>query len=179
VGPGPSATVPQRVGDVDRAAIHWIARHRHRSLDRLAAGLAHLGRGGILWIAVGAAAHGFDLRRQRVTLQLALGVLAAYAGSAGLARLIRRGRPCHGSDVALIECPDGPGLPSDQVAGAFAGASALSASLPRLALPLNALALAVAAARVYAGVHYPSDVLGGAAIGVLAGRAASARAASN
>ncbi|MDQ3876083.1 MAG: phosphatase PAP2 family protein [Actinomycetota bacterium] len=173
------ATVQAPLADADRAAVDWFVRRRRESLARLAVGLAHLGRGGVLWIAAGAAAHGFDIGRQRTTLRLALGVLAAYAGSAGLARLIGRGRPCHGNDIALIECPDGPGLPSDQVAGAFAGATALSASVPRLALPLYALALSIAAARVYAGVHYPTDVLGGASIGVLAGRAASARAASN
>jgi membrane-associated phospholipid phosphatase len=168
------ATVLERLGDADRAAIDWLVRHRRGGLDRIAVSLAHLGRGGVLWIATSMAGHGFDTGRQRSTLRLALGVLAAYAGSAALARLIRRGRPCHGNDIALIECPGGPGLPSDQVAGAFAGATALSASLPRLVLPLHALALSIAAARVYAGVHYPTDVLGGASIGLLAGRAAAA-----
>ena len=174
------ATVRAPLTDADRAAIDWFVRQRRESLARLSVGLAHLGRGGVLWIAAGAAVHGFDIRRQGSTLRLALGVLAAYAGSAGLARVIGRGRPCHGNDIALIECPGGPGLPSDQVAGAFAGATALSASLPRLVLPLYGLALSIAAARVYAGVHYPTDVLGGASIGVLAGRVvSSARAARN
>ena len=172
------ATVQAPLADADRAAVDWFVRHRRESLARLAVGLAHLGRGGVLWIAIGVAGHGLT-GRPWSTIRLAVGVLTAYAGSAGLARVIRRGRPCQGNDIALIECPGGPGLPSDQVAGAFAGASALSASLPRLALPLHALALSVAAARVYAGVHYPTDVLGGAAIGILAGRTASRSPTSN
>ena len=38
--------------------------------------------------------------------------------------------------------------------------------MPRLAVPLYLLAAAIAFSRVYVGVHYPLDVLGGALLGI-------------
>jgi undecaprenyl-diphosphatase len=43
----------------------------------------------------------------------------------------------------------------------------LSFAFPKLAPALYVLAAAVAFSRVYVGVHYPLDVLGGAVLGVL------------
>jgi undecaprenyl-diphosphatase len=43
----------------------------------------------------------------------------------------------------------------------------LSFAFPRFAPLLYVLAAAVAFSRVYVGVHYPLDVLGGAALGAL------------
>ena len=45
--------------------------------------------------------------------------------------------------------------------------------LPALRLPLRVAAGTVAFSRVYTGVHYPGDVLVGAATGALLGRLAS------
>ena len=59
----------------------------------------------------------------------------------------------------------GTSFPSGHAATAFAGAVIL-AVLVRRAIPfLLTLAVLVAFSRIYVGVHYPLDVLGGAAIG--------------
>ena len=57
-------------------------------------------------------------------------------------------------------------FPSGHAATAFAGATALARFLPRRAVPLYLLAAAIAWSRVYVGVHYVSDVLVGAGLGV-------------
>jgi undecaprenyl-diphosphatase len=58
-------------------------------------------------------------------------------------------------------------LPSGHAATSFAAATVLAALLPRSrAAPLYLLAVAIAWSRVYVGVHYVSDVLAGAALGV-------------
>lgn len=58
-------------------------------------------------------------------------------------------------------------FPSGHAATAFAGATVLAALLPRSrVLPLLVLAAAVAWSRVYVGVHYVSDVVAGAVLGV-------------
>jgi membrane-associated phospholipid phosphatase len=45
--------------------------------------------------------------------------------------------------------------------------------LPRLKLPLRVAAVIVAFSRVYTGVHYPGDVVVGATVGAVIGRATS------
>jgi undecaprenyl-diphosphatase len=66
-------------------------------------------------------------------------------------------------------------FPSGHAATSFAGAVLLASLLPRRAAwPLFALAVAIAASRVYVGVHYPLDVLLGAVLGVLVGLAVRA-----
>jgi membrane-associated phospholipid phosphatase len=155
---------------LDDAVMRQVRRRRRSALDAVAVGLAHAGRGGILWIAIAAA-----LRRYGggdPVRHTAVPVLASYAGSAVLARAIGRERPCREQNDALVDCPDGPSLPSDQAAAAFAGAIALSRSHPDLRSLLYATALAVAGARVYVGVHYPTDIAAGAACGILAARSA-------
>jgi undecaprenyl-diphosphatase len=58
-------------------------------------------------------------------------------------------------------------FPSGHATVSFACAAVLAAALPRLRVPLFALAALIAFSRVYVGVHYPSDVVGGAALGIL------------
>jgi undecaprenyl-diphosphatase len=58
-------------------------------------------------------------------------------------------------------------FPSEHATGAFAIAAGVGTYRHRLGLLLLVLAALVAFSRVYVGIHYPADVAGGAAIGVL------------
>ena len=68
---------------------------------------------------------------------------------------------------ALMHVPRDHSFPSGHAATSFACATVLAWAFPRLAVPLYLLAAAIAFSRVYVGVHYPLDVLAGAALGVL------------
>jgi undecaprenyl-diphosphatase len=61
-------------------------------------------------------------------------------------------------------------FPSGHASTAFAGATMLAAFAPRLRGPLYALAVLIALSRLYNGVHYPTDVLAGAALGTATAR---------
>jgi undecaprenyl-diphosphatase len=56
-------------------------------------------------------------------------------------------------------------FPSGHSASAFAFATAVGSVLPIDAIPIRALASAVAYSRVHTGVHYPADVIAGAWLG--------------
>jgi len=57
-------------------------------------------------------------------------------------------------------------FPSGHATVSFACATTLALAVPRLTWPLFALATLISFSRVYVGVHYPFDVLAGAALGV-------------
>jgi undecaprenyl-diphosphatase len=64
--------------------------------------------------------------------------------------------------------PSGFSFPSGHASSSFAGASALAFGFgKRGAIAAYVVAALIAASRVYIGVHYPSDVLAGAVIGVI------------
>jgi undecaprenyl-diphosphatase len=76
----------------------------------------------------------------------------------------------HGDVNQLIPHPNDASFPSDHVAGGFGFASASWGRTARwFSWVLTILTLLVMVARVYVGVHWPTDVLGGMAVGILSG----------
>lgn len=97
-----------------------------------------------------------------------LGSAMAATGATTTARKLwyRRPRPFEkdtGVDPALR--PSSASFPSGHAANAFAAARVLAALEPDKADDHYRAAAEVAASRVYAGVHYPSDVRAGAGLG--------------
>jgi undecaprenyl-diphosphatase len=68
--------------------------------------------------------------------------------------------------------PTSTSFPSGHSASAFAFATAVGSEVPALAVPLRALAAAVAYSRVHTGVHYPGDVVVGSLVGTTIGEVA-------
>lgn len=92
--------------------------------------------------------------------------------SAGVFKpLIGRPRPCHAMlhIHLLIPCGGGRAMPSAHAANALGQALLFSIPYPRFRWYLLACATIIAVSRVFVGVHYPGDVLGGMILGGLIG----------
>ena len=74
----------------------------------------------------------------------------------------------------LITAPTDYSFPSGHTGGAFIAATILLHYDKRLGIPVLILAIMIAFSRLYLYVHYPSDVIAGAIIGILLGRIAIA-----
>ncbi|MDH3295603.1 MAG: phosphatase PAP2 family protein [Acidimicrobiia bacterium] len=107
--------------------------------------------------------------------------ITVWAGVKAMKPMVGRGRPAHHLDRVLVRGPQqsGLGYPSGHTAVATTLAI-ISAPRLRFGGHLIAVALAVttAGARIYVGAHLPLDIVGGAAVGVLGGRAAELYLAS-
>ena len=109
-------------------------------------------------------------RRAALTGLAALGVTATVVNVA-VKPLARRRRPDRiAGEVPLarhVRMPSSRSFPSGHSAAAFAFSTGVGRVLPTAAVPLHALAAAVAYSRVHTGVHYAADVLAGAALALL------------
>ena len=112
--------------------------------------------------------------RPRTTLAVFVATVAAWRLDDLAKELIERPRPEGLVDGLVVrEHASGFGFPSGHGAMAFALAAVLHPVLPtRWRWVPWALAVAVALARLYVGVHWPMDVVGGAALGIAIGGAA-------
>ena len=139
-------------------------------------GITHVStRGGVWWLV---AAYLIIFRRG-LDRRAGFGILAAFVAHVALVEgalkhLVARIRPSDAlpnielRDGFLLD-PHSYSFPSGHATATFMVAFILGARFPRTRTPLFALAALVAISRVHLGCHYPSDVLAGAAVGILIG----------
>ena len=112
----------------------------------------------------------------QVTAMVAAGALGgANAITTIINGIVERPRPFVDNELTLLfYAPTDPSFPSNTASVGFALATAVFLRHRRLGGALYALAFCWGFARVYAGVHYPTDVLAGAAVGVVGALVAAA-----
>lgn len=156
---------------LDRVLQEWIVDHRLGVLDPLLEGITYAGSFGAIWLVLALILSGLTWRRSTLLARTAATILVAEAVSGGAKDWLDRDRPpLRDPDPApLVSLPVTSSFPSGHATVAFACATVLALAAPRLRWPLFALAALIAFSRVYVGVHYPLDVLAGAALGVLIG----------
>ena len=170
----------RRIEGADRELMRRASTARTPRLDRALVGITEAANYSRLWLAIAgmlASLDGAQGRRAARAGVVAI-VLASGVANGPAKLLVRRRRPQEQPGPTLIGMPGSTSFPSGHSASAFAFATATSRELPALAPALLPLAGAVSYSRVHTGVHYPSDVAAGAAIGIgcglLAGNVARA-----
>ena len=136
-----------------------------------------LANGSKLWFAI-AAAMALRPGLRRAAYEGVVAVLLATGTTQILNRLVDRPRPPADSPArrALPHQPTAPSFPSSHTAAATAFTTAVARRHPWVAAALAPLAGTLAYGRVRLRAHWPTDVLGGVALGVGAGRLARSAA---
>src|SRR5258708_219508 len=148
------------IAALDRAAMRRVAQNDSRLLDLVMPRLSRAANHGMLWT-------GLAIGRWRTGASGGRGAAVGVEGLGGGERAGGRGP----ASRQLQRAPRTTSFPSGHAASAAAFATGVALEQPALAAPVIVLAAAVGASRVVTGVHYPSDVLAGFAIGAAAGAA--------
>ncbi|MFI6902045.1 phosphatase PAP2 family protein [Nonomuraea sp. NPDC050394] len=158
----------------DKRLFKAVANAHLPGLESVLPPLSNAANNAVLWglISGGLAFTGRRrLRRAATRGLLAISVASPLANIAAK-RAFNRKRPL--ADflplARVLKTPSSTSFPSGHSATAAAFATAVALEAPRrISVPVGVVAGAVCFSRVYTGVHYPGDVLAGAAIGVAAG----------
>ncbi|MCI9282874.1 MAG: phosphatase PAP2 family protein [Lachnospiraceae bacterium] len=157
---------------LDSSLLLWFQSIRQEWMTPFWKFVTSLGDAGWFWIALA-----LFLLCFRSTRRAGLAAFIALAIGALITNVIfkpsfARIRPYEVIDslILLVEKQKDFSFPSGHSCASFAAVVALRKHLPRrIVLGLLILATLIAISRLYVGVHYPSDVLGGILIGTFAG----------
>ena len=159
----------EAIGRLDYAAFQWLRAHHSPLLDVFMAGLSDVARGGAIWIVLAFLIAFLHRSRWPAVVHVLLGIALAFVITDHVAKpFFNRARPFESYTDARVYGykPTTRSFPSGHAASAIAAACALARLAPEARSIFWVLALLVAFSRVYLGVHYPADVLGGALLGL-------------
>lgn len=128
-----------------------------------ARGMSHFGEHALGWVGIAAVGALLDKPRRRRWAGVAVGAVGAHAASIVIKRVVRRPRPHAPSVQVNVSTPSKLSFPSSHATSTTA-AAVLLGKLTGLPLPA-VLVPPMLLSRVVLGVHYPSDVLAGSALG--------------
>lgn len=165
------AYILQYLSQLDGNLLLWIQNYcRTPVLTAFFSWVTHLGDSGGIWIVLSCI-----LLISRRTRAVGIMSLMALAGSLVinnmiLKNLVARTRPYEIIQglTLLIERQSDLSFPSGHTAASFAAAVIIYREMPhRYGIAALTLAVCIGFSRLYLGVHYPSDVIGGALSGIL------------
>ncbi|MFI6880118.1 phosphatase PAP2 family protein [Streptomyces sp. NPDC050400] len=142
-----------------------------RRVATAARALSWAGEHGALWLVAGLVGAAADRDRRGAWLRGTALTAGAHLASMGVKRVVRRPRP--GAEIGvepLVRTAGKHSFPSSHATSAAAATVAYGALRPAGARLVPPLAAAMCVSRMVVGVHYPSDVAAGAALGALTAR---------
>lgn len=157
---------------MDMKIVEYVYRYLHNPLlDRVMPFVSRMGNGGLIWIGIAAVFLMSRKYRKIGIMVICSMLLGAVIGEVMLKSFIRRARPFAEMPYynLLITAPRSFSFPSGHTTSSFAAlgtvARTIDSRLCRGAVAL--LAFSIAFSRLYLLVHYPTDILGGIALGLM------------
>ena len=153
--------------------LHWIQNTLVcPALDFLMPKITLLGNGGMIWLLTSVGLICMKKYRKQGILLLGSLAVGGLVGNAFLKNLIARPRPCwlDSSVQLLIANPTDYAFPSGHTLSSVIGATVLTKTDRRFGYAAIPLAALIAFSRLYLYVHFPSDVLAAAVLGIVIGK---------
>lgn len=163
--------MPDVIQQLDWTILHGIQDSlRCGFLDFVMPKITTLGNGGAIWIILAVCLMISHKYRKYGFVMISALAVGALIGNVCIKPLVARARPCWIESVSLlIQNPRDYSFPSGHTLSSVIGAVVLTAANRKFgwfAIPLAAL---IAFSRLYLYVHFPSDVLTAAVMGVIIG----------
>ena len=158
--------------EMDGQFLLWLKETcAHPVLDNIMIFVSALGDGGFLWIALGLLFL-FMGAKHKIWQKRGLFLLLSLAANALVCNLllkplVNRTRPYDLLGYAILIPPVGDAsFPSGHTSASFAAATAIYAMNKKWGITAYAFAALMGFSRLYLGVHFPTDVLFGAMVGM-------------
>ena len=168
----------EAIFNFDRSILLFIQNNvRVTAMNQLVTFITHLGNAGILWIALTLLMLCFQkTRRTGVTCAISM-VIGLIVANLILKNWVARVRPYVTIEELelMIEPQKDWSFPSGHATNSFACGWVMFRTMKkRYGVPALVMAILITLSRIYVGVHYPTDILAGTAIGICAAEAAIA-----
>lgn len=158
------------LADADQAVLRLLRTRGHAEpVETMMKALGTCGEYAAIWAAAGAVGASIDEKRRRQWVTGGLVGPLAVGVNYAIKLAVGRERPLLDEHPPLAKAPSKLSFPSAHATSSVAAATALGRVEPRARPALFTLAGAICIGRPYLGMHYPSDVLAGAAIGFALG----------
>lgn len=160
-----------KIKNIDKKILMYIAKLQKPFLNKIMIFFTVMGNNGVIWLLISVPMLlNYSSRTKGIKLIVSL-ALAGFMGEIIIKRLVGRERPFDEPDFddVLIKKPITYSFPSGHTSSSMAAATTISFCFPHLAVPAFALGIIISFSRLYLQVHYPSDVLAGAALGLICG----------
>ncbi len=162
--------MPNKIQGIDEAILFYIQTHlKSPALDRIMVSITSLGNAGLIWIVI---AFLFLITRKYKKCGISIICtlfLSRIMGDDILKPWIGRIRPCHKfTQIPLvIPPPHSFSFPSGHTMIGFACATIIFHFNKKLGSWAYIIASLIAYSRLHLFLHYPTDILGGIAFGIL------------
>lgn len=155
---------------MDIIILNFIQNHFHNGFtDWIFPYITAIGDYGLIWVLAGLCLLVSKKYRRDGIILLAVLAVTHIIGEMAIKPLVARPRPfvTFPGHRLLIPPPSGFSFPSGHAASSFAAAFTLWKTNKNFGIPAFIMASLIAFSRVFLFVHYPSDILCGAILGVL------------
>lgn len=155
--------------ELDLKLLRWMRTHGHSpALENAAIALGKAGNNALVWFVLGVALAILDNSRWKQWLLCAVLGPVAIGLNYAIKLIVKRPRPQLEGLPPLGGAPSSLSFPSAHATSSFAVATAMVRVDPAMSAAFL-VALALSLGRPYLGMHYPSDVVAGALLGVVLG----------